>query len=249
MPRISIIIPTRRLDEPLSRRIQTSLGRLPDVEILVVEPDDQAPATPIIGQAEARPSSAPVPPRVHRQIDHQVDQQFRRLTGRRGRGTQCNAGARAAGGELLMFLHDDTTLPVDALARIDQAFRNPRIGAACFRLRFDRDHWLLGLYAAFSRFDSVFTTFGDQGLVIRRDLFDAIDGFPDWPLFEDVEIARRVRRRSRIVKLAAAVTTSAVRFERNGMLRQQLLNAGLLLRFLLGARPADLAASYERPRR
>jgi len=245
MPRLSIIIPTRHFDEPLSRRIQTSLLPLPAVEVLVVEPHDQAPTKPAADEVAAPPSPAQIPPLIH----HQVDQQIRRLTGPRGRGTQCNAGARAASGEWLLFLHDDTDLPADALVRIEQAFSNPGTGAACFRLRFDHDHWLLGLYAAFSRFDSVFTTFGDQGLVIRRDLFDAIDGFPDWPLFEDVEIARRIRHRSRIAKLAASVTTSAVRFERNGMLRQQWLNAILLLRFLLGAKPQDLVARYERPGR
>jgi len=91
----------------------------------------------------------------------------------------------------------------------------------------------------------VLTTFGDQGLVIRRSVFDDLGGFPDWPLFEDVELARHLRQRSRLVKLPATVTTSAVRFERNGMLRQQMLNVTLLARFLLGARPEELAARYE----
>jgi hypothetical protein len=96
----------------------------------------------------------------------------------------------------------------------------------------------------------VWTTFGDQGYLIRRSLFDAVGGFPDWPLFEDVELARRVRRQSgtlrRIRKLGSEVTTSAVRFERGGVLRQQLRNAVAMLRFFAGASPQRLAAAYER---
>jgi rSAM/selenodomain-associated transferase 2 len=242
MPKLSIIIPTRRLDAPLAARIGSALAPLHDVEILVVEPDDVAaspqrpqraePSRPGPGAALTASAAAPI----------------RLLRAARGRGTQCNAGAKAATGEMLLFLHDDTELPDDAVAHIDRAFADARNGAACFRLRFNRTHWLLGLYAACSRFESVFTTFGDQGLVFRRQVFDDLGGFPDWPLFEDVELARRARQRSRIVKLPTAVLTSAVRFERNGMLRQQLLNATLLARFLLGANPEDLAERYERGR-
>ena len=229
----------RRLDAPLAARIGSALAPLPDVEILVIEPDDVAathqtpqPAESARRYPGAAPAAAPI----------------RLLRAARGRGTQCNAGANAATGEMLLFLHDDTELPDDAIAHIDHAFADRRVGAACFRLRFDRTHWLLGLYAAGSRFESVFTTFGDQGLVFRRQVFDDLGGFPDWPLFEDVELARRARQRSRIVKLPTAVVTSAVRFERNGMLRQQFLNATLLARFLLGANPEDLAERYERGR-
>jgi hypothetical protein len=147
-----------------------------------------------------------------------------------------------------MFLHDDTDLPRDAGEVLETAFRDPGIGMACFRLAFDQRHWLLDAYASGSRFESRLTTFGDQAMTIRRDLFEAVGGFPDWPLFEDVELARRVRRCSRIAKLPRAVTTSASRFLANGPARQQLANGLLLARFLLGAPPARLAAIYERQR-
>jgi hypothetical protein len=144
-----------------------------------------------------------------------------------------------------MFLHDDTDLPHDAGAVLATAFRDPGIGMACFRLAFDQRHWLLDAYAWGSRFESRLTTFGDQAMTIRREV---VGGFPDWPLFEDVELARRVRQCSRIAKLPRAVTTSASRFLANGPARQQLANGLLLARFLLGAPPARLAANYERQR-
>ena len=223
---VSIVVPTRRLGTALRERCAGLAACLPGAEIVVCEPDD-------LGPLAAQP---------------QLPEGWRVVRAPRGRGTQCNGGARAASGELLMFLHDDTDLPHDAAVVLDTAFRDPGIGMACFRLAFDRRHWLLSAYAWGSRFESRLTTFGDQAMTIRRDLFDAVGGFPDWPLFEDVELARRVRQRSRVAKLPSAVTTSASRFLANGPAQQQLANGLLLARFLLGASPARLAAIYERQR-
>jgi GT2 family glycosyltransferase len=241
MPRLSVIIPTRRVDDALARRIDTSLRHLPDCEVLVVEPRPVPVDVPVsaAGNATAGSAEAPALPAAAN---------VRRLTGARGRGTQCNAGARAAGGELLLFLHDDTELPANAAALIADAFADPDTAVACFRLRFDHPHPLLGVYGWFSRFDSYLTSFGDQGILVRRGLFDHLGGFPDWPLFEDVEFLRRARRRTRIRKLPAAVVTSAVRYVDNGVVRQQVLNASLMLRFALGATPEALLARYDRRR-
>jgi hypothetical protein len=230
---LSVIIPTRRLDDALRRRISHLLRLLPSAQVIVVEPDDGA--------------GDDAPP------DETAGIGYLPIRGVRGRGTQCNAGARRATERLLLFLHDDTALPAGAGVAISRAFEDPRVGACSFRLSFEHTHRprtdrLLRFYGFWSRFDSVATTFGDQGIVIRRDLFDAIGGFPDWPLFEDVALARNARRRARFVKLRTAVTTSAERFAHNGPIRQQLLNGWLLLRFLLGASPADLSARYERSR-
>jgi hypothetical protein len=163
----------------------------------------------------------------------------------RGRGTQCNGGARVATGDVLLFLHDDTWLPENASQTIERAFADSETQIACFRLAFDHPHWLLRLYASMSAFDSLLTSFGDQGILIRRALFERLGGFPDWPLFEDVELLRSARRQTRVWKLGARVTTSAVRFVEGGIIRQQLLNAELILRYLLGADPEALHRRYE----
>ena len=227
---ISVVVPTRRLDTALRERCARTAACLPGAEIILCEPDDLGPLVP-------------PPP---------LSEGWRLVRAPRGRGTQCNGGARAAAGALLMFLHDDTDLPHDAAVVLAAALRDPGIGMACFRLAFDQRHWLLDAYAWGSRFESRLTTFGDQAMTIRHDLFEAVGGFPDWPLFEDVELARRVRqcshRCSRIAKLPSAVTTSASRFLAHGPARQQLANGLLLARFLLGAPPARLAAIYERQR-
>ncbi len=226
---VALVIPTRRLDASLAARIGGLQAALEPAEVIIVEPHDAAP-----GAVQAIPAGCHC------------------IRAPRGRGTQCNAGARASGAPILCFLHDDTTLPADAAQHVADSFADPTLGMACFRLRFDRRHPLLALYAWCSRFDSAWTTFGDQGYLIRRSLFDAVGGFPDWPLFEDVELPRRVRRQPepmrRIRKLNAAVTTSAVRFTRGGVVRQQFRNALALLRFFTGTSPHRLAAAYERQR-
>lgn len=229
MTSLSIIIPTRCLGHHLEPCLDACRCVFPEAEIIVVAAFAGADASP-------------------RQPDP-IEGATQTLFATQGRGPQCNAGARAASGELLLFLHDDSILPRQGAALTESAFEATDAELACFRLRFDDTHWLLGVYGWFSRFDSLLTSFGDQGILIRRGLFDRLGGFPDWPLFEDVELLRRARRRVYVLKLPGVVTTSAVRFRRNGVVRQQLTNAGLILGYLLGASPTRLAEIYERGRR
>lgn len=226
MPSLSLILPTRRCDAALIARTGINAERVVAKDVILVEPDER----PAARRRPALPSG------------------WRLLSARRGRGSQAALGVRAAVGDWLMILHDDTDLPAEARPAIEAAFADPSVGMTCFRLRFDRQHWLLGLYEAGSRIESALTTFGDQAMVVRRAVYERVGGLPDWPLFEDVELARRVRRHSRILKLPCAVTTSASRFAANGMLRQQLANGWLLGRFFLGASPERLACVYERQR-
>jgi uncharacterized protein len=168
----------------------------------------------------------------------------------RGRGVQLAAGAAVAATDWLLFLHADTLLPSEAEQVMAEFAGEPDARVATFRLRFDAGGWFLRTCQWFSRFDSVFTRFGDQGILIRRDFYRAIGGFDPWPLFEDVALLRRARRAARIRSLPAAVTTSARRFEARGHVRQQWLNARLLLRYLAGTPPEQLAREYtmRRPR-
>jgi rSAM/selenodomain-associated transferase 2 len=162
----------------------------------------------------------------------------------RGRGRQCRAGAANVRSEWMLFLHADTSLPSNAREVIAGFTARPAASIATFRLRFDQSHFFLRACCWFTRFDSVFTRFGDQGILIRRTFYEQLGGFPDWPLFEDVALLQRARALTRIHSLPACVTTSARRFRDHGPLRQQMQNARLLLRYLLGASPEDLAREY-----
>ena len=168
----------------------------------------------------------------------------RLIRAQRGRGRQLNAGAAAVSADALLFLHADTRLPGDALKQIRAVLQDDQVLGGCFRLSFDAKHPLLAFYAWASAFDTVFTTFGDQGYFVRASTFRDLGGFPDWPFLEDVELRRQIKRRGKFVKAHAAVTTSARRFRSEGILRRQLLNALILCAFLAGVPAQRLARWY-----
>jgi rSAM/selenodomain-associated transferase 2 len=164
----------------------------------------------------------------------------------RGRGPQCNAGAALARGDVLIFLHADTRLPRNAFALLDQFFADPQVQVAKFRLSFDKRDWLLDLAAWMMWVDSIWSSFGDQGIVVRRSFFETVNGFPDWPLYEDVRFFEYARNRSHVYVVPAEVVTSARRFRSNGVLRQLFRDVLRMSSYLLGRTPDQIATGYER---
>lgn len=228
MKDLSVVVPTRALEPDVLASLGRLRARCPHAEIIVVEPDD-------LGRSAPEPALA----------ERLAELGTRYTAGPRGRGTQCNAGAQATSAPFVMFLHDDTTLPDEVNEALARAFGDPATEAVCFRLNFDRRHWLLATYAFFSRLETVWTTFGDQAITMRRSTYQRLGGFPAWPLFEDVAMTRALRRQGLLRKLPCAVTTSARRFYDNGIVVQQWRNAVLLARFLAGASPWRLARHYD----
>lgn len=161
-----------------------------------------------------------------------------------GRGPALNAGAQTTTAEFLLFLHADTELPDAAATMIEAVLANPDAAGGCFRLRFDKQSRALRIYAWFTRFDTAVTTFGDQAYFVRRQTFERVGGFPEWPLMEDVELRRRLKGIGRFAKLPVSVVTSARRFEKRGEIRQQFKNAILLISFYLGVSPQRIADWY-----
>lgn len=168
------------------------------------------------------------------------------LTAPRGRGSQQNAGAAAAAGDYLLFLHADTRLPAGAFqAAAELLETKAELGA--FSLAIRSGHPLLRLIAAGATWRSRFFSlpYGDQALFLRRDIFEAMGGFADIPVMEDVELVRALRRAGgRVGILAQRVTTSARRWRAGGILRTTLRNLLLLLLFSLGVPPGRLARHY-----
>jgi rSAM/selenodomain-associated transferase 2 len=165
--------------------------------------------------------------------------------GPRGRGPQMNQGAERATGDALLFLHADTFLPADGLATIRRTLSEPAVEAGIFRLRFTRETPLLRLYALATRLPWIRLAFGDRGLFVTREAFEAVGEYPDWPMFEDLELADRLYRRGGFRFVDEAVFTSPRRFEAHGPLRQQLRNAYLWLHYCLGTNPDEVAHLYE----
>jgi len=161
----------------------------------------------------------------------------------RGRARQMNAGARAVAGHWLLFLHADSRLPPQARrALLHAVVDEPQLEAAVFGFSID-------LPPGWKRFIEVGQVlrqrmyglaYGDQGLLIRRELFEAVGGYPDMPLLEDVAALRALRRRARVRTLPAAIVTSGRRYQRDGVLRTWLRHTAIIFLYLLGVRPQHL---------
>ena len=174
------------------------------------------------------------------------------IAGPRGRAAQMNTGAQQARGSVLLFLHIDTALPADADALVAAALRAPAAPAHPEATwgRFDvritgRSIWLAVVAALMngrSRLTGIAT--GDQAIFMTREAFDAVGGFPDQPLMEDVEMSRRLRRVGPPACLHARVTTSGRRWETRGIWRTIVLMWRLRLLYAIGVAPERLARSY-----
>lgn len=165
----------------------------------------------------------------------------------RGRARQMNEGARRARGEVLLFVHADTLVPPGARAAIAAALDRGALGGA-FELRFDARGlaYRLGERAASLRSRWSRLAFGDQAQFLLRETFERLGGFADWPLLEDLDLARRLRAAGRVAILRPPVVTSARRFERLGPVRTVLRNWRILRMHARGVPPERLAEIYRR---
>jgi rSAM/selenodomain-associated transferase 2 len=162
----------------------------------------------------------------------------------RGRGQQLAAGLAAVTSPLVAMVHADCRVPGDAGEAIRRIAADGSVVGGCFRIAFDHPGLFMGLYGWFSRFDTPFTTFGDQVIFARRDVLIETGGVPEIPLFEDVVLRKRLHRAGRFVKLRQRVLTSARRYRRRGVLATQALNGLLLVAFLAGWPAGSLYRFY-----
>lgn len=134
-----------------------------------------------------------------------------------GRALQMNAGASVCDADVFLFLHADTDLPLTAREAITDAIAKGAVGGA-FARRFDSPSCLLrvtcGLAEVRGRLWGRF--FGDQAIFCRRDIFEAVGGFPEQPLFEDYDFSKAMRGKGKTVLLRPGVVTSARRFDAEG---------------------------------
>ena len=165
-----------------------------------------------------------------------------------GRATQQNAGASLATGDVLLFLHADNRLAVDGLVQIEQALTDRRIGCGAFRQVIEADGWLYRLLERGNAWRAAYRglPYGDQGIFVRRSLFEEVGGFPRVKLMEDVLLMRRLRRKTWPVLLPGPLFVSARRWRRQGVIRQTARNWCLLAAVRLGVHPDRLAKFYER---
>ena len=168
----------------------------------------------------------------------------------RGRASQMNAGAAAARGAVLLFLHADCSLPPAADRLIAAGLKAPGRAWGRFDVELAGRHPLFSVIGRLMNWRSRLTGIatGDQGLFVTRALFAASGGFPSLPLMEDVALTKLLKARSRPVCLRQRVRVSARRWERYGVVRTIFLMWRLRLAYSLGADPARLASLYYRAR-
>lgn len=172
------------------------------------------------------------------------------LSAPQGRAAQMNAGADAARGDVLLFLHADTRVPEGYTVAVAAACAQPGIIGGRFDVNLQPATWLLRLTGQLmnwrSRLSRIAT--GDQAIFIRREVFEQLGGYASIPLMEDIELSRRMKRAGRIACLRQRVTTSARRWQKHGVVRTILLMWSLRLLYFFGVSPARLQRLYANTR-
>ena len=170
---------------------------------------------------------------------------FRLIRSDPGRAHQMNAGAGATSGDVLIFLHADTVLPTGALEAIDAALDGDHDWGR-FDVYIAGRPRMLRVVAQMMNWRSRVTGIatGDQAMFMTREAFDAVGGFPDQPLMEDIELSRRLRARTRPACLRVKVTTSGRRWESRGVWRTIFLMWRLRWDYWRGVPPDRLAEAY-----
>jgi len=221
--RLTVIIPTLNAGQTLAATLASVAGV---VEIIVADGGSDDETLAVARSVGARIVTSPT-----------------------GRGRQLGLGANDATGDWLLFLHADTALAAGWRRAVADHMGTPASSeqAAYFRFSLDdlsrRARVLETMVAV--RCAVFGLPYGDQGLLISRQLFDDIGGFRDMPMMEDVDLVRRLGRR-RLAPLPVAARTSADRWRRDGWAKRSLLNLFCLVLYFAGIAPARIARLYER---
>jgi rSAM/selenodomain-associated transferase 2/rSAM/selenodomain-associated transferase 1 len=221
---ISIIIPT--LNE--ADVIKATVARLPEsenIEILVVD-------------GGSRDNTVEIAQKLGTRV----------LIKAPSKAEQMNAGAAEARGDVLLFLHADTRLPANFEEIVMAAVSRDDVSAGAFTLGIDSKTWSLRFIERVANWRArIFKLpYGDQALFVGRDLFFEIGGFPDYPIMEDFEFIRRLKKKGQITILPQSVQTSPRRWQNFGVLKTWLLNQIIVAAYFIGIPPHRLAFWYRR---
>lgn len=222
-PRLSVIVPVLNESASLPRLLpQLAVLQAGGAQVIVVDGGSSDDTVTVLTQAGLAVLHAP-----------------------RGRATQLRAGAQAATADRLLFLHADTRLPPGAVATLAAAWPQGHVWGR-FDVLIEGRSRMLPVVAALMNWRSRLTGIatGDQALFMTRAAYDAVGGFPDQPLMEDVEITARLRHLSRPWCIADRVVTSGRRWDSRGAWATIVLMWRLRWAYWRGASPAELAKAY-----
>jgi rSAM/selenodomain-associated transferase 2 len=223
---VSIVIPTYNE----SRKIETTLTNLykiisPDDEVIVVDGFSEDNTREIVGNFP----------------------DTKLLTSKKGRAKQMNLGAAEAKSQYVLFLHADTLISAECMTIMKNEISSNGIGWGWFPIKLDSSRFIFRVLEIGANMRTRFTgtPFGDHGIFIRKDLFSEVGGFPEIPIMEDIELARKIKSISKGVEIKSPVTTSVRRFEKSGVIKTFLTMWILRILYYLGTPPKTLARYYD----
>ena len=220
-PKISIVVPTLNEADNL-RATLDALQVFGDAEIIVVDG----------GSDDATVSIA-------------RDYNVKILHSKRGRGMQLQTGGAAATGEVFWFVHADTVPPPDAIFEIKKALKDSRVGGGNFTIRFDGERCAAKILTRlYPKLNYLGLIYGDSAIFARREIYQKIGGFKDYPIFEDLDFVERLRKAGEIVTLPAIVTTSSRRFAGKSFVLTFARWTILQILYWLGVSPETLLKIY-----
>lgn len=222
LSQISVIVPALNEAGHIARTLEAARQGSPH-ELLVVDGGSTDETGELVVRAGARVLSSPP-----------------------GRSRQLNAGAAAATGNVLVFLHADTLLPANWMQVASGILQRPKVVAGAFRFRIAEDfmgkwivEWTTNLRSRWFQ-----RPYGDKALFVRRSLFEELGGFADLPIMEDCELVRRLRKYGRVITADEPAVTSGRRWKSLGVFRTTLTNKLVVSGYHLGVCPTRLAALY-----
>jgi len=223
-PDVSVIIPAYREKENL-RKLLALLRDEPGVEIIVSIPAGDSVSLETVRNADAR---------------------VRIVEGEQGRGAQLDNGAKQAEGLILLFCHADTIPPEGWKQTVINIMQNPGTAGGAFRLKFDSHRPVFRCVAFWANLRASFLglVYGDQAIFTTKERYRLAGGFRRLPIMEDVDFIAQLRKFGKIRMAGSAVTTSARRYEKNGVWKTVARNTVLITLYKLGiqtVKPADIA--------
>ena len=219
--KISVIIPTLNEESHIEKTLQSVIKQEGDYEICVVD-GGSTDNTVAIAKRYACV-----------------------INSKRGRAVQMNAGANLCRGDVLLFLHGDTLLPDNAFRELRKRMRDDTVSGGSFYIAFDADNFILRGVSFITRFSFGLFHFGDQGIFVRRDVFQKLRGYKEIPIMEDYDFYKRLRKQGKVILIRMPVISSARRFIKKGVIRQLLINKFVVLAYWAGVDIQTIKRFYD----
>ncbi|HLE86751.1 MAG TPA: TIGR04283 family arsenosugar biosynthesis glycosyltransferase [Candidatus Brocadiaceae bacterium] len=219
--KISVIIPTLNEESHIEKTLQSVIKQAGDYELFIVD-------------GGSTDNTIAIAKRYTSVIDS-----------KRGRAIQMNAGASLCKGDILLFLHADTLLPDDAFRELRKRMRDDTVSGGSFYIAFDADNFILRGISFITRFNFRLFHFGDQGIFVRRDVFQKLHGYKDMPIMEDYDFYKRLMKQGQVILVRMPVISSARRFIKKGVIRQLLINKFVVLAYWAGVDIQTIKRFYD----